>query len=135
MVSEKKSDLKAIEHAVYLCYGTAGVRREYREKAREVLEMLRREGRVDREEIEKLTGYSGEKFDNFIRPLKGKGENPHGLHLVDNEPNADGNPYWIAFRSFKQQLQSILQDMKYGFEESPMVESSDTPGIYENDGG
>jgi hypothetical protein len=118
--------VKALERILWLAYGNHTQTSEYRELAEILIQRLRNDDLVKKQELMEEIGLDpsvesdDQKFKRVMRPLKGqKKSNPLDIQFVVQRRMDDGSYYALSRDAFDSSSRTVVQNIRRFIDSSP----------------
>jgi hypothetical protein len=118
--------VKALERILWLAYGNHTQTSEYRELAEILIQRLRNDDLVEKQELMREIGLDpsvesdDQKFKRVMRPLKGqKKSNPLDIQFVVQRRMDDGSYYALSRDAFDSSSRTVVQNIRRFIDSSP----------------
>ena len=118
--------MKALERILWLAYGNHTQTSEYRELAEILIQRLRNDDLVEKQELMREIGLDpsvesdDQKFKRVMRPLKGqKKSNPLDIQFVVQRRMDDGSYYALSRDAFDSSSRTVVQNIRRFIDSSP----------------
>ena len=118
--------LKAIQRILWLAYGNHTQTSEYREMAEIIIQRLRKDDFVRKQELMREVGLDpssendDQKFKRVMRPLKGqKSSNPLDIQFVIQRQMDDGSHYALSRDAFDASSRNVVQSIRRVIDSEP----------------
>jgi hypothetical protein len=118
--------VKALERILWLAYGNHTQTSEYRELAEILIQRLRNDDLVEKQELMREIGLDpsvesdDQKFKRVMRPLKGqKKSNPLDIQFVVQRRMDDGSYYSLSRDAFDSSSRTVVQNIRRFIDSSP----------------
>ena len=118
--------LKSIQRILWLAYGNHTQTSEYREMAEAIIQRLRNDDFVKKQDLMEIVGLDpssendDQKFKRVMRPLKGqKSSNPVDVQFVVQRQMDDGSYYALSRDAFDASSRNLVQSIRRAIDSEP----------------
>lgn len=118
--------LKSIQRILWLAYGNHTQTSEYREMAEIIIQRLRNDDLVKKQDLMEDVGLDpssendDQKFKRVMRPLKGqKSSNPVDVQFVVQRQMDDGSHYALSRDAFDASSRNLVQSIRRAIDSEP----------------